>query len=56
MGELTTLNYSANTKYLRSTVPSFIVKQFGLSVGDKLEWELCAENNEMIIKVRPRKE
>ena len=33
-----------------------IVKQFNISEGDKLEWEIRAEGGELIIVVRPLKE
>lgn len=56
MGELTNLN-KATTKSdsLRTTVPQSIVKQFGLTEYDKLEWILKAENGEIVIQVKPTK-
>lgn len=54
MGELTTLSVATSGKEsLRTTVPMSILKQFKLCVGDKLDWELEARNNELIIVVRP---
>ena len=32
-----------------------IVKQFNISEGDKLDWEIRAENGELIIIVKPIK-
>jgi hypothetical protein len=56
VGELTTLHRATqNERYLRTSVPSFRVDQFALEVGDKLEWSLTANNNEITIRVVPRK-
>jgi len=56
MGEITFLNKSATkSESLRTTVPFSIVKQFGLTEYDKLEWSLVVENNELVIKVKPIK-
>jgi hypothetical protein len=56
MGEITFLNKSATkSESLRTTVPYSIVKQFGLTEYDKLEWTLKAENNEITIHVKPLK-
>jgi hypothetical protein len=54
-GETTTL--TKNTKQfnsLKATVPMFIVKQWGLKPGDKLEWsfEILRPQNEMAVVVR----
>jgi hypothetical protein len=39
---------------LRTTVPLWIVKQFGLKAGDKVLWRLeTGENGELYIKVKP---
>lgn len=56
MGNITSIN-RANTKNdsLRTTIPRSIVTQFGLSYKDKLEWTLKAENNQLIIQVKPIK-
>ena len=40
---------------LRTTVPRSIIKQFGLTQDDQLEWNLLAEGGELIIKVKPIK-
>jgi bifunctional DNA-binding transcriptional regulator/antitoxin component of YhaV-PrlF toxin-antitoxin module len=56
MGEITNLNKAASkTESLRTTVPQSIVKQFGLTEYDKLEWILKAESDEIIIQVKPIK-
>ncbi len=56
MGEITNLNKAAtNTESLRTTVPQSIVKQFGLTEYDKLEWILKAEGGELVIQVKPIK-
>jgi hypothetical protein len=53
MGELTTLAVNApNKASLRTTIPMFIVKQWGLKAGGKLDWSLEARKNEVIIVVR----
>ncbi|MGA3061261.1 MAG: AbrB family transcriptional regulator [Candidatus Bathyarchaeia archaeon] len=56
MGEITFLNKSATkSESLRTTVPYSIVKQFGLTEYDKLEWSLKVEGGELIIQVKPLK-
>jgi hypothetical protein len=54
MGELTTLALNApNKASLRTTIPMFIVKQWGLKSGDKLDWSLESRGrNEIVIVVR----
>jgi len=56
LGEITNLN-KATTKNesLRTTVPRSIIKQFGLTQDDQLEWNLKAEGGELIIQVKPIK-
>ncbi len=56
MGEITNLN-KATTKNesLRTTVPRSIIKQFGLTQDDQLEWNLKAEGGDLIIQVKPIK-
>ena len=39
---------------LRSTIPMWIVEQFGLSAGSKIEWTLEVKNGEMSISVCPQ--
>ena len=56
MGEITLLNKSASkSESLRTTVPFSMVKQFGLTEYDKLEWSLKVEGGELIIQVKPIK-
>lgn len=46
---------TSKSKSLRTTVPMGILKQFNLSEGDKLSWEIRAEDGELIIVVKPLK-
>ena len=46
---------TSKSRSLRTTVPIGIVKQFNLSEGDKLNWEIRAEEGELIIVVKPIK-
>ncbi len=40
---------------LRTTVPMWIVEQFGLKSGEKLVWKVASdESGELFIKVKPR--
>jgi bifunctional DNA-binding transcriptional regulator/antitoxin component of YhaV-PrlF toxin-antitoxin module len=56
MVEITLLTKAtSNSRSLRTTLPISIVKQFNLSEGDALSWEIRAENNELIIVVKPLK-
>lgn len=53
MGEITYLNKATNKgESLRTTVPMSIVKQFGLTEDDKLDWILKAEGGELTIQVK----
>jgi hypothetical protein len=53
MAETTTLALNAlNKASLRTTIPMFIVKQWGLKSGDKLDWSFSLLDNEMILVVR----
>ena len=54
MGEITSLT-KASTKgdSLRTTVPSGIVKQFGLKEKGRLDWEISAKDNKLVIIVTP---
>ncbi len=38
---------------LRITIPTSIINQFGFKEGDKLSWRIEAENNKLIIKIKP---
>jgi len=56
-GEETTLTpASTRGNSLRTTVPIGVARQLGLKEGDKLRWEIEADNNDLIILVRPIKE
>ena len=46
---------ASNTTSLRTTVPSSVVKQFGLVDGDCLEWVLEAKADQIILVVKPKK-
>jgi hypothetical protein len=53
-GEQTTLTKATpKSDSLRTTVPMSIVKQFGLSEGDGLKWEIQAKDNSLIVIVTP---
>ena len=54
MGEITSLALNApNKASLRTTIPMFIVKQWELKSGDKLDWSLEARGkNEIVIVVK----
>lgn len=57
MGETTVLTKATSkSKSLRTTIPMGIVKQFNLSEGDKLNWEIRADGGKLIIVVKPMKE
>ncbi len=56
MGEITKLNkQTTKSESLRTTIPFSIIKQFGLTEYDELEWILKAEKGELIIQVKPIK-
>ncbi len=53
MGEITYLNKATNKgESLRTTVPMSVVKQFGLTDEDKLDWQIKAEGSELIIQIK----
>ena len=56
MGEITNLNKATSkNESLRTTVPRSIVKQFGLTEDNQLDWILKVDNSELIIQVKPLK-
>ena len=56
MAEKTKLTKATTkSKSLRTTIPMGIVKQFNLSEADEIDWEIRAEDGELIIVVRPVK-
>lgn len=53
-GEQTVLTKATpKSDSLRTTVPMSIVRQFGLTEGDRLKWELQAKGNQLLILVKP---
>lgn len=53
MGEITYLNKATSKgDSLRTTVPMSIVRQFGITEDDKLDWTLKAEGGELAIQVK----
>lgn len=53
-GEQTVLTKATpKSDSLRTTVPMSIVKQFGLTEGDRLKWEIQARDNELVVMVTP---
>jgi antitoxin component of MazEF toxin-antitoxin module len=56
MGEKTTLTKaSTKSESLRTTVPSGIVKQFYLTEGDQIEWEIKVADGKLAILIKPIK-
>jgi hypothetical protein len=55
MGELTKLSYTNREKYLKTSVPTFVVNQFELKAGDYFDWLLVVDKGEIAIKLVPRK-
>ncbi len=54
--EVTTLTpANKNSSSLRSTVPAFIVRQYGLAAKDQISWELEARGDQIVVVVRPIK-
>lgn len=51
MGERTNLVLANRSESLRTTIPSGIVRQLGLSVGDQIEWTLKPRNNEFHVQI-----
>tara|TARA_R110002020_G_scaffold201043_2_gene403473 strand:+ start:1023 stop:1199 length:177 start_codon:yes stop_codon:yes gene_type:complete len=50
----TTLVSTGGSNSLRTTVPMWIIEQFGLAAGDRVEWVLKVENDKMSISVTPQ--
>jgi len=56
MGFTTTIaKASSISNSFRTTVPAAIINQFSLKDGDKLDWELKAENGKIIVIISPEK-
>lgn len=51
MGEKTNLVLANKSESLRTTIPSSIVKQLGLKVGDQIEWTLEPRDSEFHVLV-----
>ena len=52
MGEITTLSWaSSKIESLRTTIPKSIVRFMKLNEGDKLDWDLKAQDNKIILIV-----
>ncbi len=47
---------SSRGNSLRTTVPIDIVRQFNLTEGDKLNWEIRARGDTLVIHVKPLSE
>ena len=55
MSETTVLSKATSkSDSLRATIPKGIVRQFRLKPGDKLEWEMVARNNKLVLVVTPK--
>ena len=56
MGFKTTIaKASTISNSFRTTVPAAIINQFNLKDGDRLDWELKAENGNLMIIVKPER-
>lgn len=44
---------SSKTSSLRTTVPMWIINQFGLKAGDDVKWKLHVKDGEMIVIMAP---
>lgn len=56
MGFKTTIaKASSISSSFRTTVPAAIINQFNLKDGDKLDWELKAENGNLIVTIKPER-
>lgn len=54
-GEITIItSATSKSKSLRTTIPAGIVRQFSLTEGSKLGWQIEArEKNELVIVLKP---
>ena len=56
MGFKTTIaKASSISSSFRTTVPAAIMNQYNLKVGDRLDWTLSAQNERIIVIVKPDK-
>jgi len=58
MVEITVLTKAStkSNRSLRTTVPIGIVRHFNLVEGDKLIWELRAEEGKLVVVLRPERQ
>lgn len=45
---------ASHSKSLRTTIPGEIVKTLNLSVKDKIQWIVSAEENELVVTIRKK--
>jgi len=50
----TSLVSTGGSNSLRTTIPMWIVEQFDLKAGSKIEWSLSVKNDTMTISVTPQ--
>mgnify|MGYP002259920375 CR=1 FL=1 len=56
MGERTSINRATtNSVSLRTTIPLSVVTHLGLREKDELDWEITAEKNRLVVKLKPAK-
>jgi bifunctional DNA-binding transcriptional regulator/antitoxin component of YhaV-PrlF toxin-antitoxin module len=56
MGSKTTIAKASSIAHsYRTTVPAAVINQFNLKEGDKLDWTLKAEDDELVVIVRIEK-
>ena len=55
MVETTNLVLANKSNSLRTTIPASIVRQFGLSVKDQIEWDLQVIKGKMKVIITPKK-
>ena len=45
---------ASHSKSLRTTIPGEIVKTLNLSVKDKIQWVVSAEDDELVVTIRKK--
>ena len=55
-GDTALVSAGGGSNSLRTTVPMWLVEQFSLAAGDRLNWRLDTDGKSMYIKVLPVKE
>jgi hypothetical protein len=54
LGQFTVLTKAnSRSKSLRTTIPIYIIRQFGLSEGSYLRWEIKAKQDKLLVIVSP---